>query len=134
MSLTRPKSGSTREPAGSPTPVVSAPRPSQRAPGTSHRSGTARPSIQLHIEELVLHGFSPHDRHHIADAVQNELTRLLADRGLPQAHAPGAGLDRADAGGFHVSREDGIARIGEQVAACLYRSLDQDRRPDAPLR
>ncbi len=31
-------------------------------------------NIELHIEELVLHGFSPNDRHAIGEAVQRELT------------------------------------------------------------
>jgi hypothetical protein len=36
-----------------------------------------RPSINLHIEELVLHGFAPGDRHRISEAVEQELTRLI---------------------------------------------------------
>lgn len=42
--------------------------------------GTAAPSarsIDLHIDELVLHGFSPTARQPIADAVARELTSLL---------------------------------------------------------
>jgi len=33
-----------------------------------------QPAIQFHIEELVLHGFSPGDRHRIADALERQLT------------------------------------------------------------
>jgi hypothetical protein len=40
--------------------------------------------IHLHIEELVLRGFDPADRHTIADAVQRELLQLVTDRGLLQ--------------------------------------------------
>ena len=39
--------------------------------------------IELHIEELVLHGFAPADRYRIGDTVQRELTRLLAEQGMP---------------------------------------------------
>ena len=39
--------------------------------------------IELHIEELVLHGFAPGDRHPIGDAVEHELIRLFAEQGLP---------------------------------------------------
>jgi hypothetical protein len=40
---------------------------------------TPRP-IRLHIEQLVLHGFDPLDRHAIGDAVRNELREALRDR------------------------------------------------------
>jgi hypothetical protein len=36
------------------------------------------PRIELEIEELVLHGFAPGDRHRIADALREELHRLLS--------------------------------------------------------
>ena len=38
-------------------------------------------NIELHIEELVLHGFSPRDRDAIGEAVQRELTRLFVEQG-----------------------------------------------------
>lgn len=44
-----------------------------------------RGPIHLHIDELVLEGFNPGDRHGIADAVQRELHLLLAERGVPEA-------------------------------------------------
>ena len=34
--------------------------------------------IRLRIDQLVLHGFDPRDRHAIGDAVRDELTRLLS--------------------------------------------------------
>ena len=37
--------------------------------------------IELHVEELTLHGFNPADRHRIGDAVERELTRLLTESG-----------------------------------------------------
>ena len=40
-------------------------------------------SGQLHIEELVLHGFPITFGHAIGDAAQQELTRVLATRGMP---------------------------------------------------
>ena len=37
-------------------------------------------NLNLHIEELVLHGFAPGDRYRIGEAVQQELTRLFAEQ------------------------------------------------------
>ena len=41
-----------------------------------------KPRIELHIEELRLHGFAPADRARIGAAFERELTRLLADGAL----------------------------------------------------
>jgi hypothetical protein len=42
-----------------------------------------RGAIEIQIDELVLHGFAPPERHAIAEAIQDELTELLETRGLP---------------------------------------------------
>lgn len=38
--------------------------------------------IELKIEKLVLHGFRSGDRHRNREAVESELTRLLAEKGF----------------------------------------------------
>lgn len=40
-------------------------------------------NVIIEIEELVLHGFPAGDRHAIADALADELSRLVAERPLP---------------------------------------------------
>ena len=42
---------------------------------------TPRTSVDLHIEELLLDGFSPADRYAIREAVERELTRLMNEAG-----------------------------------------------------
>lgn len=45
---------------------------------------TAAPvSVELHLEAVVLHGFSRADGHRAAAALQIELTRLVTAHGLP---------------------------------------------------
>ena len=44
-----------------------------------------RPNVALNIDELVLHGFAPGDRHRIAAAIQREMTRLITLQGVPDA-------------------------------------------------
>ncbi len=39
--------------------------------------------IELHIAHLVLHGFEGHNAAQISTAVQAEIARLLAEKGLP---------------------------------------------------
>jgi hypothetical protein len=45
--------------------------------------GVNRRAIEVQIDELVLHGFTPRERYAIAEAIQRELTALLKTRGLP---------------------------------------------------
>jgi hypothetical protein len=41
--------------------------------------------IEVHIDELVLHGFDPQSRWAIGDAVESELRELLTQQGLPKS-------------------------------------------------
>jgi len=77
-------------------------------------------SIEVHIEELVLHGFDPHDRHAIMDAVQQELGRLLAERGV-SAHAP-LDVPRLDAGTIQLAGTRGGA-AGASIAQAVHSTL-----------
>jgi hypothetical protein len=76
------------------------------------------PTIEVHIEELVLHGFPAGTRWHVADALQHELKALLADHGLPAGWQ--ASAERIDAGAI---RGGGLARpttTGGQIARAVY--------------
>jgi hypothetical protein len=42
-----------------------------------------RPDVSVHIDELIVHGVAPAERDRIGEAVRLELTRLIAERGLP---------------------------------------------------
>ena len=53
-----------------------------------------RHNIELHIEELVLHGFSPSDRYRIAEAIERELVQLFSRQSAPSALL--GGLRRAE--------------------------------------
>ena len=76
-----------------------------------------KPNVVLHIGELVLHGFDPADRHRIGDAVQNELARLLAERGLSMGHKAVAA---ATALQIQVARNAPARTLGAKVARALY--------------
>lgn len=81
-----------------------------------------RPAIELHIGELVLHGFTPADRHRIGDAVERELARLLGDEGV-------AGLDndlqihRLDGGRMATPPDAGGAALGAEIARAVHGAL-----------
>jgi hypothetical protein len=81
---------------------------------------SAAPVVELHIEELVLHGFAPGDRHRIADAVQAELARRLGE--VP-VDAQARRIAHLDAGAFQLPPRAPAAAVGSQVAGALHTAL-----------
>ncbi|MBD2520627.1 hypothetical protein H6G93_37960 [Nostoc sp. FACHB-973] len=81
------------------------------------------PDIQLHIEELVLHGFAASDRYLIGAAVQQELTRLFAENGVPPAINQNGEIGRLNGGAFNVPQGAKPEVIGIQVAQAIYGGL-----------
>ncbi len=86
---------------------------------------TPRNDIELHIEELVLHGFAPRDRSRIGEAVEQELSRLFAERGAPPSLVQGNEIERLDGGTFKVRPGSRAEAIGAQVARAVYGGLFQ---------
>ena len=80
-------------------------------------------SLELHIEELVLHGFSAGDRHRIGDAVERELGRLFAEQGVPPSLVQGDEIARLDGGTFEVKPHFKAEMVGAQVAHAVYGGL-----------
>ena len=84
--------------------------------------------IDLEIDELVLHGFPRGDRYRIGEALEQELTRLLAEEGVPKSIDIGGEVDQLRAGSFHVSKGIRPERVGSQVAQAVYGGLSQWQR------
>ena len=82
-----------------------------------------KPNVELHIEELVLHGFEPADRFRIGEAAERELSRLLTERGTPPSLAHGRETARLDGGSFEAKPDSTAESIGAQVARAVYRGL-----------
>ena len=81
-------------------------------------------NISLHIDELVLHGFTPGDRYRIAEAVQGELSRMFLERGVPPALANGGNVSRVNAGSFSAGAAARPETTGGQIAEAVYGGLD----------
>lgn len=82
-----------------------------------------RRSVELRIEELVLHGFPPGDRHRIGDAATHELTRMFTERGVPPSLEEGGEIASLSGGSFEAGRDLGPERVGVQVARAVYGGL-----------
>ncbi len=79
--------------------------------------------IELEIEQLVLHGFPPTDRHRIGEAGRTELARKLAEQGAPKSLARGGRISQLDAGSFDVTSGFRADTVGVQVAQSVYQGL-----------
>ncbi len=55
------------------------------------------------IEELLLHGFAPGDRHEIGAAVERELARLFAEQGITPSLMNGEEIAHLNGGSFAVA-------------------------------
>lgn len=75
--------------------------------------------IEVHIEELVLHGFAPDARCQIGDALEHELRGLLADKGIPSVWL--SSPERIDASSIRATRQTKPAAAGAEIAAAAYR-------------
>ena len=80
-------------------------------------------NLELHIEELVLHGFAVSNRYHIGEAVERELDRLFTEQGTPSSLREGSEIERLDGGAFEVKPGSGAETIGVQVAQTMYGGL-----------
>jgi hypothetical protein len=83
------------------------------------------PSIHLLIEELVLHGFAPGDRHRIGDAVQQELARLFTEKQIPTGLTNDSAIAGLDAGSFPSTAASSPEATGAQVARAVFGGLKQ---------
>ena len=80
-------------------------------------------NVELHIEELVLHGFPPDHRHGISEAFEHELSRLFTEQGVPPSLSRGGDIPRLDAGAFQMNPELGTDAVGARVARTVYGGL-----------
>src|SRR5690349_13235166 len=76
-------------------PVSRENRPQDKAPRSVSSNTKA---IEVHIGELVLHGFSHSDRLPIAEAVERELARLFSEGEFPPSLERAAEVSRISGG------------------------------------
>jgi hypothetical protein len=81
------------------------------------------PQIEIQIEELVLHGFAPSDRASIGEAVQRELTRLVAEQGLASLNHD-VEIARVNGGAFDVKPGARSETMGVQIAQSVFQGLN----------
>jgi hypothetical protein len=89
--------------------------------------------LEVHIEEVVLHGFAGADRRRVGDALQAELERQFAAQELPSFGDKGVCIARLSCTAFASTAGATSDRIGTGLAHSLHRGLSQSvaRKPGA---
>ena len=90
---------------------------------SSISSNGSRHSVELHIEELVLHGFEPAHRYAIGEAIERELTRLFTEHDAPAAITYDGEIAHLDGGTFQIDPDSRPETIGARVAQAIYGGL-----------
>jgi hypothetical protein len=79
--------------------------------------------VEVTIDDLVLHGFKPGDRYAIAEGLQQELTRLLVEQGVPTAFTQEGEVQRLDGGSFPMTPAAKGESVGTQAAQAVFGGL-----------
>jgi hypothetical protein len=77
-------------------------------------------SVHIHINEIVLSDFEQLDRRQLRKTVSTELSRLIAQNGVPHSLNAGGYVARLDGGSFHVQEKAYAHTIGINLAKTLY--------------
>ena len=96
---------------------------------TAPNRPVASPALELHIEELVLHGFAASDRRHIGAAIKQELSRLLSEAKPGTLPANSVELSRLDAGTFRLGPGARPYTVGRNVAERVFSQLTRSTAP-----
>ena len=90
-----------------------------------------QPSIELHIDELVLHGLplTSSQGPAIKAAVETELARLLTEQGVK--HSSAVTTPHLPASSIQLTQDNQPAHFGHQIAQAIYESLTLT--PASPL-
>lgn len=97
-----------------------------QSPGFGSRSSkNFQHSVELHIEELVLHGFDPANRYAIGEAIERELARLFTELGAPTAITRDREIGHLGGSAFEISAGSNSETIGMQLAKAIYGGFGQ---------
>ena len=99
----------------------------QRRAANVRRLTQPTPSVEVSIDELVLHGFSAADRYSIGDALSLEIERRLAESNAHSFLSQDANLSLINAGRIALPPNAKPTWVGAQVGRTVFGSLMNSR-------
>jgi len=79
-----------------------------------------RSNLELHIENLILQDLPHLDQAQLSVVIQQELTRLFTERGIPASLQQPHSIVSLDGGAFTVSPDASLKTVGSQIARAVY--------------
>jgi hypothetical protein len=76
--------------------------------------------VNLHIDRLVLEGFSRAEGRTVGAALERELARLIDRGGLPAHLHSATPIPRLDSGSLNLSPQTRPGTVGRQLARQIY--------------
>jgi hypothetical protein len=80
-------------------------------------------TVEIYIDELVLHGFPLRDKYHIGSAIEKELTRLFNEQGVPSLFHRGGNISFLDGGRIKMAKSERGESTGSSIAGSVFSSF-----------
>lgn len=84
---------------------------------------TMQPDVRVHVKHLVLEGIDPSDRYAVAQALQAELGRALAERGVAGWLSEAGGAAQVYGGEVVLPRDPAAGTLGVEAGSRIARVL-----------
>ena len=81
------------------------------------------PTLEVHIEQIVFHGYSPADTHRLGETVQAELSRLVQRLGIDHSAVNNLSIERLDGGSLKKTSQPQIEALGVKLAGSVHQLL-----------
>jgi hypothetical protein len=79
--------------------------------------------IEIYIDRIVLEGFDHLNAQKLNQAIQQHLTILLTEQGLPQGVAGLGEVNKLNGGQIHLAPNPTIGNIGKSIAGGIYQGI-----------
>ncbi|HTN47547.1 MAG TPA: hypothetical protein VL098_14445 [Flavipsychrobacter sp.] len=80
-------------------------------------------TIELYIDQIVLHGMEGRNRFEIGNAIEEELSRLLSQGNLPATFRSGGGIDILNGSSFQYNNSSRSNLVGEHIAGSIFQTM-----------
>lgn len=90
---------------------------------SSNPASSSPGTIEVHIEQIVLHGYSPADTHRLGEALQAELTRLVQKQGVNGSGMGNLSLQTLDGGRLKAAENPSTEMLGARLAHSIHQVL-----------
>ncbi len=88
-----------------------------------HPQSSSAGAIEVHIEQIVLHGYAPGDTHRLGEALQAELTRLVQKHGVNSSGMGNLSLQTLDGGRLKAAERPSTEALGARLAQRIHQVI-----------